>query len=143
MPTITFARDGGSYDVNMADFPAHILEQLAIHGLQQKVADSCADKAKAGNAAQIRDRSISVITMLLGGTWANKAGGAKIRTEDQYVNAMAKRAAEDRRKTDAKAAALPLEKVIAAYAAAKGEAWREEYRARQAAKAADIDLDME
>jgi len=146
MATITTAARGGTatqIEVDMDSFPAHILASLAIHGLQQKVADACADKNKFETVAQVKERSEAVIAMLISGTWANKAGGAKIRTEEQYVQAMAKRAAEARCKNDAKAAAMPLERVIEAYAKAKGDAWREEYRARMNARSADVELEID
>ena len=142
MATITLARNGGILEIDMDNFSNEIKTALMVHGLQQKVADACADKEAYATADAITERSNEVIAMLLAGTWAKRGGGAKVRTEDQYVQAMAKRAAEDRRKSDPKAAAAPLEKVIEAFAKAKGAAWRAEYQARQAAKATEIELDL-
>jgi len=142
MATITLARDGGQIEIDMAFFNETILAQLAIHGLQQKVADACADKNKYPDAAAIVERSQDVIEMLKAGTWASKGGGARIRTLESYMDSEAAKAAKARMERDEKAKAAGLEKVTAAYRnnEAMKARWEAEWKAKQEAKATEVEI---
>lgn len=113
---ITLARDGGSFEVDMDTFPADILARLAIHGLQQKVADSCADKAKYADKAAIVLRSQGVIDNLKAGTWAERAVGPRATTFETFLHQEAVKAAKARMEKDEKAKAAGLEFVASRYA---------------------------
>lgn len=113
---ITLARDGGSFEVDMDTFPADILARLAIHGLQQKVADSCADKSKYADKAAIVARSQSVVDNLKAGTWAERAVGPRATTFEAFLSAESIKAAKARMEKDEKAKAAGLDFVANRYA---------------------------
>lgn len=80
--TLTLARDAGTMDVDLNTIPVEMIAELVRHGLQQKVADSCTDKAKYETVQQIQARSTEVIELLKNGVWGQrKAGG---RTSDPF-----------------------------------------------------------
>jgi len=139
---ITSASRGGNaatFLVDMTDFPQEILVKLAIHGLQQKVADSCADKNKFETLSQVKARSEEVIQSLKDGVWAKRGGGG--RRGDAYtlwLNGEAKAAARMAKQT-AKYASMKLSDIEALFLASV--VWRGKQEVKWAElQAANADL---
>jgi hypothetical protein len=80
--TISLARNAGEMEVNLATIPSEMIAELVRHGLQQKVADSCADKNKYETTQQIVDRSDEVVQLLKNGVWGQRKSGG--RTSDPF-----------------------------------------------------------
>lgn len=141
--SLPVAAGGSEITVSVADFPPHILFNLAMHGLQQKVADSVANaKAKEWTKAECLDKCDSVIASLKAGTWAKKGGGKAARTEEEFVSRKAEAMAKARMEKDEKAKAAGLERVKAAFIKAHGAAWKAEWAAKNAAREAELDFDL-
>lgn len=143
--TLPGAAGGAEIDVDMGAFPAHIREALALHGLQQKVADAAsAAKSKEWTETQAREACEAVIASLLAGTWAKRASGPRARTEEAYV--ASKVLAKVKSAITAKKAEMPAAEVLEAHvakiiASPAHAAWITALRAEYAAKkSADIDL---
>lgn len=71
MPTIKFPTAAGALEieVNLGDF-ASVMDRLALHGLQQKVADSVANaKAKGWSMAECKEKCHGVLDALRAGDW--------------------------------------------------------------------------
>lgn len=78
MPMISFPTAAGGHDVevNLADF-ASVMERLALHGLQQKVADAVANaKAKGWTQDECHEKCLAVMDNLRAGEWSGRSRGA-------------------------------------------------------------------
>lgn len=148
MTTITLpGRAGGAeIAVNLGDFPESIREALALHGLQQKVADAAANAQKLGwTEDQARAACMSVFDAIKAGQWTRRASGPRMGNEEAFVitrliaQMKAKAKAKNLTVTDdalrAKAEAAMTDERHAELIAAI----RAEWAAKQAAKSIDMD----
>lgn len=77
------AAGGGSLEVDMSAFSESILAALALHGLQQKVADKVSGAKKAEmTEADALAACLAVIESLKAGTWAQHGGGGPRATNE-------------------------------------------------------------
>jgi hypothetical protein len=122
----------------LADFPPHIIAQAAAYAIHKKVQDATGGAEMTGDERNAA--GAACIAALKTGTWAKRGGGARITDAEDYVRREAKKAAELRIKKEPALATRGLETIIAAYIKAKGDAWRAEFAAKQAAREVDIEI---
>lgn len=144
--TLPTAAGGAEVAIDMATFPDHIREALALHGLQQKIADSCASaKAKGWTEAQAKEACDKVMTSLLAGTWASRATGPRATSEEAFV--IGRIVAKIKANAKAKNASLPDDATLRQHAVKimgsdKHAAWVNALKAEYAAKkSAVVDID--
>lgn len=150
MPTIKFPSAAGALEieVNLGDF-ASVMDRLALHGLQQKVADSVANaKTKGWSMAECKEKCYGVLDALRAGDW----GRSRVVTFSDFMRKtiidMAK--AQDKKAGKTDTAEGYAKRADAAMVRAAEEpdspigrlvaAKRAEYDAMQAAPEADLEI---
>lgn len=74
---VVFALGNGTkLELCLDEVPAEMIEQLAIHGLSQKVGDSCSSLSKDRDFTGAYANMQQVITNLRNGVWSNRAGSS-------------------------------------------------------------------